>query len=534
MFCNRLDQRDIPTGSRNTRSVPLVALLSTLSVAAVMTCGYAIAEHAMCAGPPADIEPMRSLFVTDVEVLQQTMSLQELLGALAEDIGNPTFGPHRLWQQLWDTQNPAPGLGLGFHCDDQRDANGVPTLNSFPIQCPRNEGREVSTNPFNPTQPSYYKLISLVNRMDLAPANGANCGVFRAIFARSGGSRNHVIFEAVLPNPAPSCGLEGCRVVAEFWARLSEVDSPAERAANLRAFYLRGFPARGVAPVVDAAHFTFGSGQIRTNSFMRGPEPSRWQLREFKLVKVCPAGRDCFPLFTPITVQQNPYGGLFDETSSHPRTAAFQQHYLGQVANLAIDDILGFFAAVPDAFNAGQSTSSQSEENDYPVHFANSPQFQSAVSARLAQLGSSLSAEHLVRRSMALSCAGCHERSGHAPANDLGQGITWPPSLGFVHVSELLTTTIDGRQHYAISPALIELFLPHRKQVLDAYLDGLGCTACPAAAGEAVRPADVFTIHIDAEGRPSVALDPELLRALDSRRRSGIVDQTLGGTRAVH
>ena len=171
---------------------------------------------ATCPVSPPDIDPRRSLFITDVEVLDQAVSLEDVLTALADDVGHPAFGPGVLWEQLWDTQNTGPGLGLGFNCDDQVDASGTPALNGFPIQCPRNEGAEIDVDPFDPGAESFYRPIALVNRMDLAPTDGANCGEFRVIFARSGGSRNLLIFEAVLPNPSPGCGLSGCRGVARL------------------------------------------------------------------------------------------------------------------------------------------------------------------------------------------------------------------------------------------------------------------------------------------------------------------------------
>ena len=515
--------------------MPIKPVLA-LALAGLLVAGQAAAQLTaaapVCLVPHADVDPRRSLFVTELEVLEQAVSLEDVLGALADDVGNPAFGPLTLWQQLWDTQNTGPGLGLGFNCDDQLDANGNPVLNGFPIQCPRNEGAEVNVDPFDPNLPSFYELIALVNRMDLAPTDGANCGEFRAIFARSAGSRNLLIFEAVLPNPNPGCGLEGCRAVARFWEKLSEVDDPARRAAALRKFYLRGFPSRGIEPVIRAAHFNVGTGQIRTNQFMSGPNPQRWQLREFKLVQLCPTGGNCMPLFAPVTTKQNPFGELFDETSGLPRTFPFQRQYLTQIKNLAVNDIHGFFAEAPDRFNAGQSTS-QTSENNYPSHFAGSPHFRAAIDFRLNRIGSRLTADHLVRRSMAMSCAGCHQLSNNAPANDLGGGITWPPSLSFVHVDETLTEFIDGQEHFLISPALEDVFIPKREQVFERYLDGVACRDCPDAL-LADGPPPPHQIDIDPSGELTIVISPDSLRALDNELKAGTAADNIGGTRAVH
>lgn len=508
-------------------ALTLVAVQMASPVAAQLS-----APGAVCRPPGADVDPRRSLFVTELEVLESALSLEDVLGALADDIGNPAFDALTLWQQLWDTQNTGPGLGLGFHCDDQLDASGAPSLNGFPIQCPRNEGDEINVDPFDSNLPSFYEPIALVNRLDLAPTDGANCGEFRAIFARTGGSRNLLIFEAVLPNPAPSCGLKGCRVVAKFWERLSRIDDPATRAAALRQFYLRGFPSRGIEPVIQAAHFNVGTGQIRTNQFMTGPEPQRWQLREFKLVQLCEAIGNCMPLFAPVTTKGNPFGALFDETSGLQKTADFQRHYLTQVENLAMNNIHRFFASVPDRFNAGQSTS-QTNENNYPFHAANSPRFTNAVNVRLNQIGSPLSAEHIVRRSMALSCAGCHQLNNNAPANDLGAGITWPQSLGFVHVHENLIDIIDGQEHFAISPALEDVFIPQRERVFERYLDKVACRDCPLPL-VAADPPPPYQISIESRFEPNAELGPDALRAIDTELKSGISEENIGGTRAVH
>jgi len=67
-----------------------------------------------------------------------------------------------------------------------------------------------------------------------------------------------------------------------------------------------------------------------------------------------------------------------------------------------------------------------------------------------------------------VSCAGCHRLSNNA---DLGAGITWPPSLGFTHVTERVTEVVNGETRYVLSDALVNNFLPHRKEVLDDYLN---------------------------------------------------------------
>ncbi|MCH2169533.1 hypothetical protein MK489_02015 [Myxococcota bacterium] len=483
----------------------------------------------------ADVDPRRSLFVTELDVLEKALSLEDVMTALTDDVGNPSWGPRTLWQQLWDTQNREGDntLDLGPNCDDVVNASGQETINGFPIQCPRNEGAEVRVNPFDPRLDSFYKPIALVNRMDLAPSDGANCGEFRVVFARSGGSRNLIIFEAVLPNPDSGCGLEGCREVARFWAGLSEIDDPDRRAKALREFYLRGFPSRGIEPVIRAAHFGPGAGQLRTNQFMSGREEQIWQLREFKLVQVCPIVGDCFPQFVPVTDKENPFGELFGSNSTDLRSIPFKRHYLTQVKNLATPDINSFFAVAPDQFNAGQSNA-QLDENDYPQHFATSPRFQRAVEYQLRRLGSRLTPDELVRRSMALSCAGCHRLNNNSPDNDLGDGIIWPPSLGFTHVSEFQTETIDGSEHFLISDALVDVFIPHREQVFEDYLDDNECDQCETALSARLDPLPPPVITLGEEESLEDVLTPDSVGALDSELKSGLPADSLGGEGRVH
>jgi hypothetical protein len=504
---------------------------------ALLLCCLLVGPAAAQSGPAVD--PRRSLFVTEIDVVQQAFSLEEVLTKLASDSGVPGLGPDDLWQQWWDTQNLAPSLDLGEHCDDVVDPQGNATINGFPIQCPRNEGAEIGVDPFAPGLQSFYEPIALINRFDLAPVDGANCGEYRVIFARHSGAtspleRNLLIFEAVLPNPEPSCGLEGCRTIARFWKNLSRIDDPLRRARALRRFYLQGFPERGIPAVIQAENFAPGSGQIRTNQFMSGSETQLWQLREFKLAHLCEAeSGPCRLQFTPITVKGNPYGELFGSTSSDRRRGPFQRHYLTQIENLSSADINQFFASAPDRFNAGQSNS-QGLENDYPTHFAQSPRFERALEQRLRQLGSRLTPDHLVRRSLALSCAGCHQLSNSSPHNALGEGITWPSSLGFVHVSEAQTEILEGREHFLISPALKEVFIPHRKEVFEAYLADGACTECESLAFEPPRAPAPVTIPRSADGRMRLDLVSERVRSLDAALKAGHSDRTLGGRRAVH
>jgi hypothetical protein len=209
--------------------------------------------------------------------------------------------------------------------------------------------------------------------------------------------------------------------------------------------------------------------------------------------------------FVPVTDKTNPGGLLFSPTASHPRKAEFQDitalaGFPNQVAALAVNNINTFGMLVDNKFNSAQSNA-QFNENHYINQFTTTASvLRSNIQTKLSQAGIPLTPDHIVRRAMAQSCAGCHELNNNAPNNDLGNGMIWPRSLTFVHVSELTghkDTGPDGAR-FGISPALISTFLPHRKAVIENFLNTpapvcgpsqnswqgcgeTGCTVCASA-----------------------------------------------------
>lgn len=431
------------------------------------------------------VEPRRSLAVTDQVILNQ-FSFHLVMNQLVIQSGVTGLTPLRLYRQWWDTANQAPGLGLGPHCNDSL-FNGVPSLNSFVYTCPRAEGGQIHEDPFSSpaTNPTAYIPIGLFNRFDLASTDGRDCGEYRIIFARKEGQtnpfkRNLIIFEAVLPNPQPSLGLEGCRPVAQFWADLSAENDPSVRATRLQNFYFNGLS--GFLPVIHINNYgnrTSGAptGQVRTNQFLE----ASWTLREFKVRKSCSGS--CALRFIPVTVKTNPGGLLFSPTSTHPLKSDFQGlAFPGQVPALARSNINTFTMFIEDRFNSGQSNS-QGTENNYVAQFTpNASTLRGNIQSKLTAMGSSLTPDHIVRRAMTQSCAGCHQHNNAAPNNDLGNGMIWPASLGFVHVSEVQQESGPDGQRFRISPALTDVFLPHRRAVLESFLNS-PVLACGPTAG---------------------------------------------------
>lgn len=450
------------------------------------------------------VDPRRSLAVTEQAILNDTsvdpttpglpaFTLPAVLGQLAGQMGTGQTAD-TLFRQLWDTANPAPGIsGLsGPHCDD----NGH-TVNGFQYDCRSAEGSQAAIGAI--VNINSYMPIGLFNRFDLAPADGSNCGEYRIIFAKDpqspafGNNRNFIIFEAVLPNPTPSLGLEGCRAVENFWSSLTSNNVVSSRALALRKFYFLGLT--GFSPVFHVGNYgnnPTSSGQIRVNQFLQFD----WMLREFKLHPIlCPNAPVCPFQFFPVTDKTNPFPDLFNPTSPQPLAPEFQNTFFpSQVASLAVNDINTFNYTVTDKFNTGQS---DSQVDNYNVKFGTGASaFRTNIQNQLTAIGSTLTPDDVVRRAEALSCAGCHQVSNGA---SLGGSLTWPTkSIAFVHVAENQTEVGPDGVRFFISEALTNVFLPHRKAVLEDFLNTPANNAqfISQSVPTVVQTGQVFTVSL--------------------------------------
>ena len=418
-----------------------------------------------CATPP---DPTRSLFVTDPTALANfpMKAVMNQIAATGSGTGQTGLA---VYQQMMDTMHTkALGTTKGPHCDDVL-VNGVPSINGFPVQCPRAEGDLAATNPFG-TGGDGYVPIGIVNRFDLAPKNGANCGQYRVVYGKRSGLTNAfdrvlIIFEAVLPNPTPTAGLAACLPVAQFWDGLTTDNAAVSRATKLKGFYFTGIA--GFAPVIDAAHYGIGggtnTGQIRANMFKNATGQNPWQLREFRLSRAClPDGSGCVLTANNTSVADNPFGGLFAGTDA--ASTSFQTKFINQVPHLAAKVVPNIGMATPAVDNAGQSNE-QDQTNDYRVQGGGNTALLSAITTKLTSIGrSDLTAQNILDRATTQACAGCHELSNNKP---LGAGLTWPLSNGFTQIDERST----------LSPALTTVFLPARAKVLQGFINA----NCPGA-----------------------------------------------------
>jgi hypothetical protein len=229
-----------------------------------------------------------------------------------------------------------------------------------------------------------------------------------------------------------------------------------------------------------------GGGRIRTNQFLEQKKfdagnPSRvWNLRQYRLDWQCKKNSNhCDSLkIIPESVENNPYGGLFSPNSTDYRAPAFQEHFLTQIPNLAAGKLEDIDMQIPEIFYAGDSLSLNPIVDNYVAQLGNGPSvFRTKIENKLTEIGSTLTANNIVARAQALSCAGCHKLNDNL---DIGGGLIWPASArtrepgtpdGFIHVTERFTELDGNVQRYVISPALINEFLPSRQRIMEEYLE---------------------------------------------------------------
>ena len=410
-------------------------------------------------GTDIPIDSERSLFVHDLATLNGAdFSLASVLGQLASQFNNinpsDPIDNIELFARFWDTQNLEPGfVNKGPKC------TGV--LNGFPYECRAEEGLQAQTpDDFI----GAYIPIALVNRFDLRDKNFMDCGENRIIFGLTNSAgRNFIIFEAQMRNPTPGQA-SGCIPIVNFWKKLSVEPDAEVRANALRDFYFNGLPDAAIRPVIDIRNYSRSSGQIRTNQFMG----FSWVLREFKT-----SVENGQSIIKPVTVKANPFGEFFNNAQLAGLAVDFRNQFLNYMSSLLIKDLSSFSITIQsDGHNNGQSHASGLEiaENNFmnQLNQGFNQDFMNAIQIRIGQLGSSMNANQVVNRATAMTCGGCHQPStfGLTEADSVGDGQTWPETLGFTHVSEF---AFDGS--FPISPALRDVFLPARKTDLETFIN---------------------------------------------------------------
>ena len=431
---------------------PGVLMLS--AVAIVLLAG---AGRRRAVAPDFTLDARRSLVVTDQAILDG-FSFERVMNAVVARSGTRTTAI-RLYQQIFDTQNPKPGLLAADapHCDDFL-VDGKPAFNGLPRRCPTDEGALAKYHPFARGD---HIPLGVINRFDMVPADGSNCGQYRIIFAktsRSAFDRLHMIFEAVLPNPEPSRGLAGCRPVAQFWADLSNVSSLSERRARLDRFFFTGID--GFAPAIHPDHLSAASGGgIRTMHNSDGPLANRFY--QFHLEK-----RGDHIVAEPGVLENMPPGAFFDATNTTPAAKRFRDAFVANVRTLATKDENLASMNIPREFLLAESNPGGSElDVIFEIPFISGRftleglAFAWRISAELKKAGSDLSPLDVVTRANHLSCTGCHFFRGNVGGEFYQQ------------ISESVTEPGEGGPRFAISKTMRDVFVPQRTEVLRNFLE---------------------------------------------------------------
>ena len=138
-----------------------------------------------------------------------------------------------------------------------------------------------------------------------------------------------------------------------------------------------------------------------------------------------------------------------------------------------------------------------------------------------------LSTAEVARRvTYAGSCMGCHEPAVALSSPDLGDGVFASPSLGFVHTHEAVQEDCgDGDSScFLISSGLKETFLPHRKAVMDAFLNDGPCCESPIG----ILPVDPIPT-LPVEPIPVEALDVNALLEAEAVEQQSAAPLTVAG-----
>jgi hypothetical protein len=351
--------------------------------------------------------------------------------------------------------------------------------------------------------------VGLFNRFDTAPLDGSHCGEYRIVYANPGDAQDSslqgfpnrflTIFEAAIPNPLPSEGINGCLPIAKFWASLANgknsTDLTSEEkvaaVAQLEKFYYQGIETEyfgqpiTIGPVVKFEHYQSPLGQVRTNEFLT----FRWQLREFRTA----LDGNGKAIFKVDTVKNNALAELFNTQASFNQGSTSNieifESLRVEFQNTLKSDLLSQLTLpdataqnsfellnlinlnVPNRFNEFQSEA-QNTSDDVSLPTNTDQTLRNDITNALVQindaLGNSsannnlLTQQHIFNRIEATTCGGCHQLSNSKVVGVTGSGedIRWPRTSGFVHINE------EG----ALSPALIDTFLPARETVLKNFI----------------------------------------------------------------
>jgi hypothetical protein len=421
------------------------------------------------------IKPERSVIETNPDALTY-FTFERVLERATAELGTEVFRA----LVLSFAERKAGDVSLQPRCDDESPSvNGLSSLNGFMLPCP---AEAVS---FYGLPLWTWRPLAVTNRFDLAPLGGENCGEQHLSFfydssfvAQSEIHGAYLNFVAVVANPRPELGLEGCRPLLDFWASLSqsEYDTPDRRARALESAFLgsslpptsaatsrelSALTSAGFLPLVSPQYF----GRVGRLQLMYLGFWGDWHFFEHALV----SSKEGLVLRRPLT-------------QTLPVRALLEQHAKREQC------IDGLLSSIPALLN---DNSNLLRLNIDPVCFAatnETEEYTLAAGLVSATLGpelrsrlddymrhsfpdSGLLGPDIARRAgFAGTCAGCHA---------LEDSPLWNAN-GVSHVSynpmQFCATSGPDSTHrcYARSPLLNTIFIPHWTRVLNDFLQRSG------------------------------------------------------------
>jgi len=259
-----------------------------------------------------------------------------------------------------------------------------------------------------------------------------------------------------------------------LWEGLPLLDV-ATQTARLSALFFEGVGR--LPPVLRASHlgsnggncrYAGPCGQIRVGQGMQAP----FQFRQFRLqVTEGNLERANQLEIMPTPDSQSPRPQLWDLPPSDPSALSFYQGLLDAVPQLAKAGPAQLRLRLDPGTDAGESAVAGAARPNFAERLAKSPEKEAmSLASSMSQLippdvtcpsDDPLTADSIVERVTALTCAGCHAPTQVLSAGrKLGCGNVWPESLGESHINE----------RGELSPALTGVFLPYRADVLTTFL----------------------------------------------------------------
>ena len=406
------------------------------------------------------LDASRSLLVTDKAILAQ-FTMQDVLQKILDDSFDQSQTPADIIVDLANQRQS---------CDDfngfpQQDNSNTPDFCS-------DAGTALDIfEANNNIELSYYQPIALLNRFDLAPADGANCGEYRIAFAGNNIFEprvNFFIFEAKMPNPNPQLGLEACRPIVDYWERLTHERDVNVRAAALYAFYFEG--VEGFDPAIQADHFlgsNNGSGSLRLNA--RVDQTSNWVFMQFHNETAENCAPTCTFNMRQAPLENVPFPELAGDVAGFPEAQAFQGAVIASLQTpgqqLLADTISSLSIGLPESVYLGRQHSPLTPAESV-ADFA-SANFVAAIQDQLDTVGSFLTPENVLNRVHTLSCGGCHNQH----TDTLGAPLVLETATQLVEFLSINEEAGPDGQRFTVKPAMLDVFLPEREAIILGFLD---------------------------------------------------------------